>query len=213
MKRISISIVIILLSTGFLFANKYEKAMGEAIQKLYSAADLDGYLASSATFERIGTMETEEWLPWYYACLGNIWASHQVQDGQQIDKYLDNAQVYLDKAKKLATDNDEILTLQGYIYMMKVVVDPASRGPEYGGKAMGAFGKAAQLNGENPRALLLLARMQMGSDQFFGNDLTQSCEKIMKASQLFDSQHPASSLHPVWGREMAQMFLNECKSN
>jgi hypothetical protein len=213
MKKVSLSALIILLAAGLSVANKYKEAMSEAIKKMYSANDLKGYLDASATFERIGTAESGEWLPWYYACLGNIWASHQVQDGQQIDKYLDNAQLFLDRAEKLSADNDEIITLQGYIYMMKVVVDPPTRGQEYSGMAMNAFGRAAAINTKNPRALLLLGRMQMGTDQFFGNDISQSCEKIRKASEMFDDQHPVSALHPAWGKEMAEMFLNECKSN
>lgn len=213
MKKIKFSLFIILLSTGFAFANKYEVAMNEAIQKLYTSNDLQHYLDVIATFERIGAKETTEWLPQYYAGLGYIWATHTMQNGQEIDEYLDKAQVFVEKATKLSPDNDEILTLQGYIYMMKVVVDPPSRGPQYSGAALEIFGRAVGLNKNNPRALMLMGRMKMGTDQFFGNDISESCGMINKAFEMFEEDKQLEPLAPSWGKEIAEGFVNECKSN
>jgi len=209
----SIVLLVFILSVHLSFANKYESAMGSAIEKLYAANDQETYVTAATTFERIGDAEKDQWLPYYYAGLGYIWSSHTINDGNKIDEYLDQAQSLVDKAEKLSPNNDEIVTLQGYIYMMKVVVDPPTRGPEYSGLAMQEFGRAVGMNADNPRALLLLGRMKMGTDQFFGNDLSESCGMISKASQMFDDQKTKSKLDPVWGKEMAEMFVNECKSN
>ena len=96
---------------------------------------------------------------------------------------------------------------------MKIAVDPPSRGQEYSGVAMQEFGKAAEINSKNPRALLLLGRMKMGTDQFFGNDLAESCGMIQQAAQMMHNQHPKTKLDPSWGKEMADMFVQECQSN
>ena len=192
MKKITVTVFIILVSIGFTFANKYEKAMSEAIEKLNSAQQLQDYLNAIGTFERIGANEPEEWLPMYYAGLGYIWASHTTQLGQEIDSYLDKAQIYIDRASKLSPDNDEIVTLQGYIYMMKVVLDPSTRGPELSGLAIQTFSKAVGLNKNNPRAMMMKGRMQMGTDQFFGNDTSTSCGMITKSLELFDTENPES---------------------
>lgn len=213
MKKFSLSFLMVSLCIGLSFANQYEQAMSGAIQKMCNAKDMQNYLDAIATFERIGAKETDQWLPQYYAGLGYVWASHMAQDGQQIDGLLDKAQIYVDKAKKLSPDNDEILTLQGYIYMMKVVVDPASRGPELSGLALQTFGRAVGINKNNPRALLFLGRMQMGTDQFFGNDTSESCGMIMKASQMFDNEQLKSALDPAWGKQVAESFVNECLAN
>lgn len=195
------------------FAEKYESAMNAAIQKLNIANELNAYLESVSAFERIGDAEKDKWLPYYYAGLGYIWTSHTSKEGEKIDEYLDKAQMLIDKAKKLSPQNDEIVTLQGYIYMMKVVVDPPSRGPEFSGLAIHEFGKAVDMNQENPRALLLLGRMRMGTDKFFGNDLSGSCGMITKAAQMFENYKAKSAIDPTWGKEMAEMFVDECKSN
>lgn len=205
--------LIALLISNALMAGKYESAMASAMQKLFSANSEQTYLEAIAAFERIGNAEQNRWLPYYYAGLGYIFTSHTIKDGAQVDAYLDKAQIYVDKSTKLSSGNDEIVTLQGYIYMMKVVVDPATRGQEYSALAMQSFGEAVGINRDNPRALLLLGRMQMGTDQFFGNDLTASCEKISRAAQMFDNQAEGTSLDPSWGKEMAAIFVNECQSN
>lgn len=209
----SILLLILFLSVNYAHANKYESAMSSAIDKLYAANGLEAYISAASTFERIGEAENDRWLPYYYASLGYIWTSHTTKDADTKDEYLDKAQALIDKAEKISPNNDEIVTVQGYIYMMKIVVDPPSRGPEYSGIAMQKFGTAIGMNIENPRALLLLGRMQMGSDQFFGNDLTESCGMIMKASQMFDNYETKSKLDPSWGKEMAEIFVKECQSN
>ena len=206
-------ILISFLASNSILANKYESAMASAIKQLLSATDEQSYLDAINTFERIGNAEENKWLPYYYAGLGFIMVSHTTQDGARVDDFLEKAQVFVDKASQLSSENDEIFTLQGYIYMMKVVVDPETRGPEYSGLAMQSFGRAVGLNQANPRALLLLGRMQMGTDQFFGNDITQSCDMIIKAAQMFNHQTVESSLAPAWGKEMAAVFVKECQSN
>lgn len=213
MKKITSTLFVILAFAGLAFANKYEKVMSDAIQKLYSAQEIQNYMDAIAIFERIGVNETEEWLPMYYAGLGYIWASHTTQNGQEIDSYLDKAQLFVDRANKLSPDNDEIVTLQGYIYMMKIVVDPATRGQELSGVAMQTFGRAIGMNKNNPRALMLMGRMQMGTDHFFGNDTSASCGMIIKSLDLFEAQNPDSALSPTWGKEIAQGLLTDCSSN
>ena len=213
MKNVMNSLLIVCLTSSFVYGNKYESAMFAAIEKLYDSNDIQGYLDAVSAFERIGEAEKDKWLPFYYAGLGYIWASHTTQEGPTVDEYLGKAQEFIDRASKLSPNNDELITLQGYIYMMKVVVDPPNRGPQFSGRAMQEFGKAVGMNENNPRALLLLGRMQMGTDQFFGNDVSQSCGMIMKASQMFDVQAPKTKIDPSWGKEMADMFVSECKAN
>lgn len=213
MNRFTVIISASLFSICFVQAADYEEAMNSTIKKLYTSNDLDSYLDVSATFERIAKAEKDKWLPYYYAGLGYIWSSHTLKDKDEIDNNLDRAQLSVEKAMELSPNNDEIITLQGYIYMMKVVVDPSTRGPEFSGRAMQEFGRAVAINRDNPRALLLMGRMKMGTDQFFGNDLSESCKLISKASQMFEVQELKSKLDPSWGKEMAEMFVNECKGN
>ncbi|HAZ26352.1 MAG TPA: hypothetical protein DCY95_18715, partial [Algoriphagus sp.] len=75
----------------------------------------------------------------------------------------------IDKAEKLAPANSEVTALKGYAIMGKISLDPASRGQNLSPQAMQLFGKAINLDRENPRALYLMAQMEYGMAQFFGS--------------------------------------------
>lgn len=213
MKKTTLFLSVLCLTITTSFADKYVSAMEATIQKLNAATSLDAYTDVAASFERIAEAERSKWLPFYYAGLSYVYASFTVQDGATIDGLLDKAQLFADKAGKISAQNDEIITLQGYIYMMKVAVDPASRGAQYSGMAMQQFGQALEINDQNPRALLLMGRMQMGIDQFFGNDMSQSCEMIKRAAAMFGMQQTKSTIDPAWGKETASMFIGACDVN
>ena len=213
MKKLSFLIVAVILASGVIASDsKYEKTMADAIEKLNMHQDLQDLKSSAAMFERISQVETEEWLPAYYASLSYIWMTFRLVrlDKEAIDLYLDEAQKQLDDCKTKTTDNDEIHTLQGYIYMMRVTVDPPSRGAQYSPMSMGEFQKALAINSKNPRALLLMGQMKYGTDQFFGNDVTDACNMIKGAAQLLDNEVPSGKLAPSWGKNMAQYLGQSC---
>ena len=212
MKKSILTISISFMVVMSLFANKYESAMGSAIEKLNKANDASSFIDVSLKFERIAEAEKDKWLPYYYAGLGYVWSTQSIESTVEKDKYLDKAQTLANKADELSPNNDEIVTLQGYILMLKLAVDPATRGPEYSGKAMQKFGKATALDAENPRALLLLGRMQMGTAQFFGNDLTECCATIQKGAELIRKERKKSKLDPAWGKKMAEIFEKKCQT-
>jgi hypothetical protein len=93
-----------------------------------------------------------------------------------------------------------------------LTVDPATRGPQYSGLAMQTFGKALGMNPNNPRAMSMMAQMQLGTAKFFNQSPTEACETGKKALEIFNTTPPAENkLAPRWGREMAEAFVKECK--
>jgi hypothetical protein len=95
--------------------------------------------------------------------------------------------------------------------MIRVTVDPASRGQQYSGLAFQAFSKAVAINPENPRALGLLAQMQYGTAQFFGSPVTEACTTLTKALEKFETYKNESPLAPTWGKKMAEGMKAACK--
>jgi hypothetical protein len=213
MKTVLFILSFLLANVGHTMAGKYENSMKAAIKKLNEATNMDTHHDVAATFERIGEAEKTLWLPYYYSGLAYIWSSHLSTDMAVIDGELDKAQKMVEKAGELSSDNDEIVTLQGYIYMMRVAVDPATRGMQYSSMAMEELGRAVSINRENPRATMILGRMQLGMYQFMGMDTSESCGIIERANMLFKNHKPASELDPVWGSRDAAAFLEECGIN
>ena len=210
--------MIILVSTligyaHFTFAddNKYAEAMAKNIQTVYTAQSIADLQVAVNTLDRIGSSEKTKWEPYYYAAFGYIMMATKEQDAAKKDVYLDQATSAVSKAKAVNVNESEIVCLEGFIHMIRVTVDPASRGQQYSGLAMQAFGKASALNPENPRALALQAQMQYGTAKFLGSPTTEACAVLNDALNKFDNYKSESALSPQWGKEMALRLKKNCK--
>jgi hypothetical protein len=191
--------------------NKFTTAMKEHINRIYQATTTDEYQDVINGLERIGDAEKNRWEPFYYASFGYIMMSAIEHDNAKKDTYLDQALAAIDKAEKITAEESEIYALKGFIHMMRVTVDPASRGAQYSGMAFQSFDTATKLNPENPRALMLTAQMQYGTAKFFGSSTEEACLTAAKAIEKFDGFTSDNPLAPEWGRKMAEGMVAECK--
>lgn len=214
MKKLVILFAIALINYNVKAGNDpYTEAMIQGMTMLASAQELEDYQAVANQFERIANTETEKWHPSYYASFAMIILAANQQDPAEIDKNLEIAQGFLDKANQLSENNAEILALQGFIHMLAIGVDPGTRGQEYSGLSAAALQKAQALDPDNPRVMHLLARLTYGTSMFFGADTSSACNMNDIAVQKFeavegiDSEDPFA---PSWGKEMALGFQNEC---
>ncbi len=189
----------------------YQKAMQQSIQALNEAQDIASLQQSMHRFERIAKAEKSQWLPWYYAAYASITMGAMAEEADRKDQYLDHAQQFLDEATLLETENSELTALQGYLYMIRVTVDPANRGPHMAPKATQVLSQATQMNPENPRALLLLGQMQYGTARFFNSDTAQACQLVSQAIEKFDKAPHHDALAPAWGKEMALALQKQCQ--
>lgn len=213
MKSLNILIVLVIAAT---FANaqnkKYIQTMESSIPSIYQVESLDGYDPIANKFDRIGQAEASQWEPYYYASLTYVFKSFRIDDLPTKDKVLDQALVALGKASSLSENNSEIIALQGFINMIKIGVDPGTRGQTLSPKIMADFGKALELNPNNPRANLFMGQMLYGTAQFFGNGVDDACALVDKSMTLFESEKPASSIAPSWGIHSAIQYKEMCKS-
>ncbi|NJM24623.1 MAG: hypothetical protein HC859_02925 [Bacteroidia bacterium] len=167
--------------------DKYTETMQANIEKVYNAGSIEELQPVVNNFERIAVAEKTKWEPYYYASFGYTMMANREKDGSKKDGYLDQALNAVAKAKELAPTESEVIAMEGFVHMLRVTVDPAARGQQYSGMAMQAFGKAVSLNPENPRALAMLAQMQYGMAQFFGNSTADACATATQALVKFDS--------------------------
>jgi tetratricopeptide (TPR) repeat protein len=211
--KMLITLVFSFTAVVFSFAenDKYLSAMQKNIEQLHAAADVPALQQAVNNFERIGEAEKSKWEPWYYASFGYVMMATREKEAAQKDAYLDQALKGIDKAKALNADASEITTMEGFVHMIRVTVDPASRGQQYSGLAFQAFSKAVALNPENPRALALLAQMQYGTAQFFGSPVTEACTTLNSALKKFETYKSENPIAPDWGKKMAEGMKAACK--
>ena len=216
MKKLVILTAVLILNFNVkAYNDPYTIAMAKGMEMLATAQNPEDYLAVANQFERIAKAETEKWQPSYYASFAMIILSANQSDPARIDQYLEVAQRFLDQAMAIKNDNAEILALQGFLYMVAIGVDPATRGQQYSALSAAALQKAQALDAENPRVLHLLARLSYGTAMFFGSDTSMACQMNDIAVKRFEAtaaNHSADPFAPNWGKEMAIGFKNECSN-
>ena len=212
MKKILFTLVAMAFTVAItLGKGGYETAMQNAINALYNAQTVSDFNAVANTFERIGNAEKDKWLPFYYSAYAHIMMATGEKDVTQIDGYLDKAETLISISEKLEGDKVELLALRGFANMMRIGVDPATRGQQYSMKSVGNLQQAMQIDGKNPRVLLMMGQMQHGTAQFFGSGTEEACATFSTAKNLFEQE--ASSDHgllPAWGKPQAEAMLKKC---
>ncbi len=190
----------------------YIKAMTSALENLDSCKTVEDYQTVANQFKRIADAEETEWLPYYYSSLTRVFMSFQKGlEGDQRDEILDEAKKLAEKADELSPDNIEILVLNGYINMAKLSVNPALRGMLLSPKINAQFGKAVEMDPNNPRAAIMLARMKYGTAQFFKSSTDESCALAERSLKLYELEKEAKrGIQPKWGRGLAESMVNTC---
>jgi len=105
---------------------KFEKIMLDNIAALNAARTIEDYQKVVNTLDRIGAAEAGKWEPHYYGAYGNILMSTRVTELAEKNQYLDAAQLRLDKTVAIDNSNVEMVTLHGFIHMMRLAADPAT---------------------------------------------------------------------------------------
>ncbi|MBS4071236.1 hypothetical protein ACFPIK_06905 [Algoriphagus aquatilis] len=190
----------------------YESAMKKQIQAMKTIQNLEQSQSVINGFVRIAEAKTTEWLPYYYAAYLQTIAAFRFEVNK--DQYFDQAMELMSKADKIAPNNSEITVLKGFIIMGKLAVDPMSRGQELSPLAMQTFGKAIALDKENPRATTMMAQMEQGMAQFFGQGPEKACGLARVGLELFAKEEAKINenyLLPTWGKREAEQVAGACK--
>jgi tetratricopeptide (TPR) repeat protein len=196
------------------FANDpaYDSAMKKQLAAMKTIQTSEESQVVTNGFLRIAEVKNTEWLPLYYAAYLQTVAAFRFEVNK--DQYFDQAMELAKKAEKIAPNHTEITALQGFIVMGKLSVDPMSRGQELSGQAMQLFGKAIALDRENPRAITLMAQMEQGMAQFFGQGPEKSCGMARMGLELFAKEEAKINedyLLPTWGKREAEQVASACK--
>jgi hypothetical protein len=212
MKTINLFFLMIISIATWANDGKYFEQMGKQIQAVYTAKTMDEYQSAVNSLDRIASAEKTKWEPYYYSAFGSVMMATREMEPSKKDGYLDQALAAVEKGKVIAATESELVALEGFIHMIRITVDPASRGQQYSGLAMQTFGRALGMNPTNPRALSLMAQMQFGTAQFFKQTPTEACATARKALSLFETAMKSENpLAPQWGKEMTEGLIQNCQ--
>jgi hypothetical protein len=206
---VSFSMLLLLSATAFAQSEKYAKGMQASLALLDSAKTAEDFTATAASFERIGDAEKNQWLPYYYAALANVFKGFAAPADKK-DDVAAQAEKVLAKAEALEPKNSEIFVVKNMIATIHMLVDPQSRWMQYGGEASKALETAKQIDPNNPRIYYLQGQSLIGTPVQFGGGKDKAKPLFQKSVQLFETSKPASEIHPHWGKNNAAAMLAKC---
>jgi hypothetical protein len=209
------ALLVVLSITAAAQDTPYQSAMKKEIAKLITADSLSHLQQSANAFARIAGLNPNEWQPVYYQALAYTYQGfNRTFTADRRDEVLSQAEELVKKADAISANNPEIVTLQGFVIMAKLNVDPASRGQSLSGAAMNTFGKSLALDNKNPRTLVLMAQMEYGMAQFFGSSTEKACGLAKQSLAIFNGQNEEAlktAIVPTWGKDQAEGLVSKCR--
>ena len=212
MKKLILTFSFSLLGFTAFAQTAYDKAMTEKIGKIMDHKTPEEFTAMANDFDRIGTKENTQWLPYYYAAFATIQKGRlMMKTGKtaELDPVAAQADQYIAKAEALSPNNAEIYILKKITSGLRMMVDPMSRYMQESPIAQGALAKAKELDPENPRITVLLAEDAYFTPEQFGGSKTKGIELFNKSLEQFKLYKPKTALAPNWGKEEAEYFLSQ----
>ncbi|WP_324676973.1 hypothetical protein [Hymenobacter sp. GOD-10R] len=188
----------------------YTDMMAATIQELMSTGDVAQLKQVGSKLERAAAAVPTDWMPQYYLAYDQLIICFQSkEDGEVKDKYLDQAEAALAKARKLGGDESELLVLQAYIYQARLGIAPMTRSMKYSGMVKEALAQAKKVNEANPRIYLVEANNAYFTPKMFGGGADVAKPLYEEAKARYAAFKPANNLAPNWGE---RQLLGRLKS-
>ncbi|MGW8317391.1 MAG: hypothetical protein ACWGNV_17475, partial [Bacteroidales bacterium] len=185
------------------------KRLFNTITMMNEVTGIEETVRCANMFERIGRVEKDKWMPYYYAAYALVVLSYDVGDMTERDEILDIAQGLLDSAMYRAPDESEIYVLQAFLYPSRILVDPTGRGMIYVEKIFQSIEKAKILNPDNPRTYFLEAVNRLNMPPSIGGGPEVAKPIFEMAAQKYQAFQTDDPLWPTWGKEENRIELEK----
>ncbi len=199
----------LLIASATLFAqsDKMIKAIEKNLEILDTASTIETALLLKNNFERIADAEKGEWIPQYYAAMANATLSMREKDTQLREEIVNKAEMYINRADSLEPDNSEIYVVRAMTVYSRITVSPMERFMNLKPLADKFMSTAEELNPENPRIYLQKGVIMMFTPEMMGGGKAKAMPLLLTAIEKFDQFEPESSIHPNWGKKIAEEMI------
>ncbi len=142
--------------------------IGQSLAKLQQPTP-EAYLNCIAEMKRIDAMFPDSVQPKYQMALQSLFFAVMNPQDKQTESLLEETQQTITKMGKMkGADSSDICTLTGFLYMVKIVQNPAQNGQRYYLDVMQNYEKALKLNPDNQLAKELQQKFFEGMRQATG---------------------------------------------
>lgn len=190
---------------------KFTLNMKTLIQEANSiGTNYDEFVVIGSKFERIGNVETKEWLPYYYAAY--CYSMKALRTSKESENLANKADKLLDMALQRGGNRCEILCLKSYAATARLLLDPQHNWMTEGKKSSEYINQAIESEPNNPRACLLLGQSILNTPKEYGGGYDAAKNILEKALEKFKAFKAPNELYPNWGEQYARYLLTQKKS-
>ncbi|MBP5426236.1 MAG: hypothetical protein J6Y33_09250 [Prevotella sp.] len=143
--------------------------IGQSLAKLQQPTPPEAFLNCIAEMKRIEAMFPDSVQPKYQMALQSLNFSVMNPQAQQTENLLKEAEQTIATLEQMKTaDPSDVCTLRGFLYMVRIVQNPAQNGQRYYIDVMQNYEKALRLNPDNQLARQLQQKFIEGMKQQTG---------------------------------------------
>jgi tetratricopeptide (TPR) repeat protein len=210
MKKVLLIVGMLSLSVMSFGQSKFETAMLSNIDSFYRSLASGAVQKPINSFKELSQTNKNRWEPSYYAAYGYCILSLHEKDDSKKDAYCDSAQGFLNKALALQPKESELYVIQGFLYNMRLIVNPMMRAFTYLNQIEESYNTAEKLDSLNPRVYYMRAQLIFNTPSFFGGGKDKALPIFQKAKQKFETFTTTNKLAPTWGKETCLKKIEEC---
>ena len=162
-------LAIALMTATSLLCNAQDAQMGQLIDQMVTSIDRSQpqtFLEGIAGLKRLEAMYPDAVAPKFYTALESLNFSVLNPHAEQTDAMLEETGRRIEELEKRQDmDQSDLNTLKGFLYMVRIVQDPARNGARYYMDVIRYFDKALKLNPDNELAKGLQEKFFEGMNQ------------------------------------------------
>ena len=145
--------------------SQMQALIGRSLSKLQQPTP-EAFLNCIAELKRIDTMFPDSIQPKYQMALQSLNFSVMNPHAHQTENLLTEAEQTINKMEQMkGADLSDVFTLRGFLYMVRIVQNPAQNGQRYYLEVMQNYEKALKLNPDNQLAKQLQQKFLEGMKQ------------------------------------------------
>lgn len=203
--------LILLIALFFVAISGAQSKYQTNMKKAFTLWEQGKMMEASQLFERISTVETDNWKPAYYAATIEIIGSFGLKDEAEMTAKLTKAEEFLNLAKSNSENNPEILITRALLNTAYISFDGQKYGMTLSGDNNQIYAKALQIAPNNPRVILSNAQWNMGTAKFFEKSTKPYCDEIKRAIELGENEKIEDEFYPLFSVERAKEALKDCE--
>ena len=149
--------------------SQMQALIGQSLSKLQQQTP-DAHLNCIAELKRVEAMFPDSIQPKYQMALQSLSFSVSNPQAEQTENLRKDAEHTINKMEQMkGTDLSDVYTLRGFLYMVRIVQNPAQNGQRYYMNVMQNYEKALKINPNNQLAQQLQQKFLDGMKQAMGN--------------------------------------------